>query len=68
MADEPVVRVEATTRSFARYGDVSTSLYGVSAIVLPAYSLSAGLGSKLSMWLAPPTMNSQITLLARGTA
>ena len=29
--------------------------YGVSAIVLPAYLLSIGLGSKLSMWLTPPT-------------
>ena len=41
-------------------------MYGVSAIVLPAYLLSAGLGSKLSRWLAPPIMNSQMTLLALG--
>ena len=44
----------------------STSLNGVSAIVLPAYLLSAGLGSKLSRWLTPPIMNSQMTLLAFG--
>ena len=40
--------------------------YGVSAIVLPAYLFSAGLGSKLSRWLIPPSMNSQITFLALG--
>ena len=42
------------------------SANGVSAIVLPAYLVSIGLGSKLSMWLTPPFMNSQITLLAFG--
>ena len=41
-------------------------MYGVSAIVLPAYLLSSGLGSKLSRWLVPPIMNSQMTLLALG--
>src|SRR5262245_29034922 len=35
-------------------------------MVLPAYWLRAGLGSKLSTWLVPPTMNSQMTLLALG--
>ena len=35
-------------------------------MVLPAYLLSAGLGSKLSTWLVPPTMNSQMTFLASG--
>ena len=49
-----------------RYGDSRTALYGVSSIVLPAYLFSAGLGSKLSMWLTPPTMNSQMTRLAFG--
>ena len=42
------------------------SAYGVSAIVLPAYRFRAGLGSKLSRWLVPPIMNSQITFLALG--
>src|SRR5688500_14839637 len=35
-------------------------------MVLPAYLVSAGLGSKLSMWLTPPHMNSQMTLLTFG--
>ena len=39
---------------------------GVSAIVLPAYRFRAGLGSKLSRWLVPPIMNSQMTFLALG--
>ncbi len=46
--------------------DSATSANGVSAIVLPAYCVSMGLGSKLSMWLMPPFMNSQMTLLALG--
>src|SRR5579859_1336314 len=33
---------------------------------LPAYLLSAGLGSKVSTWLTPPSMNIQITRLAFG--
>ena len=33
---------------------------------LARVSFSAGLGSKLSRWLVPPTMNSQITFLALG--
>src|SRR5579864_7982701 len=33
---------------------------------LPAYLFSAGLGSKVSTWLTPPSMNIQITLLALG--
>ena len=41
---------------------------GVSAIVLPAYSFSSGLGSNVSMWLMPPTRKSQMTLLALGLA
>src|SRR6266446_2538222 len=33
---------------------------------LPAYWFRAGLGSKVSTWLTPPNMNSQITRLAFG--
>src|ERR1043165_1842482 len=43
-----------------------TSANGVSAMVLPAYLVTIGLGSKLSRWLTPPFMKSQITLLAFG--
>ena len=32
----------------------------------PAYFVSAGLGSKVSTWLTPPDMNSEITAVARG--
>src|ERR1051326_3783263 len=32
----------------------------------PAYLFSAGFGSKVSTWLTPPLINSEITLLARG--
>src|SRR5689334_21389533 len=32
----------------------------------PAYRRRAGLGSKVSTWLTPPDMNSEITLVARG--
>src|SRR5437762_10462608 len=32
----------------------------------PAYLVSAGLGSKVSTWLTPPDMNSEITAVARG--
>src|SRR5437868_166803 len=35
-------------------------------MVLPAYLARAGLGSKLSTWLTPPHMNSQMTLFAFG--
>ena len=35
-------------------------------MVLPAYFVIIGFGSKLSMWLTPPFMKSQITLLALG--
>src|SRR4051794_17575044 len=35
-------------------------------MVLPPNLLRAGLGSKLSMWLVPPIMKSQMTLLAFG--
>src|SRR5215468_3255667 len=35
-------------------------------MVLPAYLLRAGLGSNVSRWLTPPSMNSQITRFARG--
>ena len=56
-----------TTRRFCfSFSGFCASLNGVSAIVLPAYLFSAGLGSKLSMWLTPPIMNSQMTLLAFG--
>ena len=47
-------------------GESRMFAYGVSSNVLPAYVFSAGLGSKLSRWLVPPTMNSQITFLALG--
>src|SRR3954464_13765060 len=33
---------------------------------LPAYLLTSGLGSKLSRWLVPPTMKSQMTRFAFG--
>src|SRR5215467_1355420 len=33
---------------------------------LPAYLFSAGLGSNVSTWLTPPSMNNQITRLALG--
>src|SRR5438067_2251988 len=32
----------------------------------PAYFASAGLGSKVSTWLTPPLMNSEMTAVARG--
>src|SRR6516164_4067256 len=35
-------------------------------MIRPAKRFSSGLGSKLSMWLVPPTMNSQMTLFALG--
>src|SRR5687768_6194012 len=35
-------------------------------MVLPAYLLTAGLGSKLWRWLVPPIMKSQITRFALG--
>ena len=36
----------------------------LSGIGLPASSLSAGLGSKVSRWLGPPSMNRKMTLFA----
>jgi hypothetical protein len=39
---------------------------GVSLYVFPAKRLRAGLGSKLSTWLVPPIMNSQMTFFALG--
>src|SRR5262245_12117956 len=53
-------------RFFFKCGESSVSLYGDSAMVLPACLLSSGFGSKVSIWLAPPTMKSQMTLLALG--
>src|SRR5262249_45921729 len=51
-----------TSRTFSfRYGDSSVFLYGDSAMVLPAYLFNSGFGSNVSIWLAPPTMNSQMT-------
>src|SRR6185295_7797576 len=47
-----------------RYGESSTALYGLSAIVFPACSFKAGLGSNDSMWLMPPTRKIQMTFLA----
>ena len=32
----------------------------------PAYLVSAGFGSKVSTWLTPPLMKSEITAVARG--
>ena len=61
-----LVRRRTRAGSPSACGDSRTSLYGVSAIVLPAYLFRAGLGSKLSTWLVPPIMNSQMTLLALG--
>ena len=37
-----------------------------SGVGCPANSRKAGLGSKVSRWLAPPSMNSQMTDLALG--
>ena len=37
-----------------------------SGMGLPASSCRSGLGSKVSRWLGPPSMNSQITDFARG--
>ena len=51
---------------FANSGDLSGSSNGVSANVLPAYLVSAGFGSKLSIWLTPPERNTQMTLFAFG--
>src|SRR5262245_15477556 len=48
------------------FSGLSTPLYGVSSIVLPAYFVSSGLMSKLSTWLTPPHMKSQITDFAFG--
>src|SRR4051794_23733831 len=56
----------SATRSTASFFGSNTLAYGVSEIVLPAYLVSIGLGSNVSMWLTPPFMNSQITLLAFG--
>src|SRR3954451_1314400 len=55
-----------TTRSIASFLGFNTSEKGVSAIVLPAYLFNIGFGSKLSTWLQPPFMNSQITFFAFG--
>ncbi len=55
------------SRTFFKKGEPKTvDLYGDSAIVLPAYRSMAGLGSKLSRWLTPPRIISQITRLALG--
>ena len=62
----PLASSGTTIRTFWLSGFVTAEAYGVSAIVFPAYLLSAGLGSKLSTWLVPPIMNSQITFLAFG--
>src|SRR5262249_49810160 len=72
---KPVLRAISTLRppwaglpaitSFKRSG-LSTSLYGVLSMVLPAYLFNSGLGSKLSTWLTPPHRKIQITDLALG--
>ena len=41
-------------------------LCGLSLIVLPACLVNSGLGSKLSRWLTPPRIISQMTRFARG--
>ena len=52
---------------FKKYGEFSTvARYGDWSMVCPAYRFRAGLGSKLSRWLTPPSMKNQITLFARG--
>src|SRR4051812_21079776 len=57
----------AAVRIFSSRNFLSrTCLNGVSAIEVPAYLFRAGFGSKLSRWLTPPIMNSQITLFAFG--
>ena len=38
-----------------------------SAIGWPAYFVSAGFGSKVSTWLTPPLMKSEMTAFARGS-
>ena len=43
-----------------------TSPFTLSSIGWPAYLASAGLGSKVSIWLQPPPMKSEITAVARG--
>ena len=62
----PLAWSASRTRTFLLWGSETAPANGVSAMVLPAYWTSAGLGSKLSTWLVPPTMNSQITFLTRG--
>ena len=60
----PFASFTTTTRTFFSFSGDCTSLYGVSPIDLPAYFVSIGFGSKLSMWLTPPRMKSQITRFA----
>ncbi len=43
-----------------------TSPLTLSSIGWPAYFVNAGLGSKVSTWLQPPPMNSEMTAVARG--
>ena len=66
LINRTVLASGTTRRSSASFLGSWVSAKGVSAIVLPAYLLSIGLGSKLSIWLTPPFMKSQITLLACG--
>src|SRR5438094_6484706 len=54
------------SRSMASFLGFCTSAKGVSAIAVPAYLVTIGLGSKLSKWLTPPFMKSQMTLFAFG--
>ena len=55
------------SRTFLRKGEPKTAcLCGLSLIVLPACLVSSGLGSKLSRWLTPPRIISQMTRFARG--
>ena len=58
--------VDDDTRASLSFSGFCASAYGVSLIDLPAYLVSSGLGSNVSMWRQPPFMNSQMTLLALG--
>src|ERR1700752_489840 len=43
-----------------------TSPLTLSSIGWPAYLVSAGFGSNVSIWLQPPPMNREMTAVARG--
>ena len=63
----PLASSGTTTRRFSLTNlAVEHVLVRRLADLLPAYSLSAGLGSKLSRWLMPPIRKIQMTFLALG--